>query len=144
MCSSDLIAHVLGGTLLGEVDHATQGGEVDDKAAVHAAEPGAVVRATAHGDIESSLTGDIDRGDHVGCVDALSDQTRLLVDHRVVELPSGLVIGIARSDQPAAETGAQCLCELDIGRDNSSQFLQLMSRRAPGIASAGATPDQGQ
>ena len=75
-------------------DDAAQGGEVDHQPVIHTAEPGAVVRTTAHGDVESGLTGDIDRGDHVGCVDALSDQTRLLVDHRVVELPGGVVIGI--------------------------------------------------
>src|SRR5438093_238796 len=110
-------------------DDAAQGGQVNHEPVVDTAESGTVVRATAHGDIESSLTGDIDRGDHVGCVDALSDQTRLLVDHRVVELPSSLVIGIARSDQPAAETGAQCLCELDIGRDSSSHSYLLRSDR---------------
>jgi hypothetical protein len=89
------------------------------------------VRTTAHGDIQSGFAGDVDSGDHIGCVDALGDQARPLVDHRVVELPGGVVVGIVRFDHPATEACAEYLCELHVGGNGSSHGFPPLSSRDP-------------
>ena len=82
-----------------------EGGEVDDDAVVARAQPAAVVAAAADRERQLARAGEGDRrGDVVG-VGAARDQRGPAVDHRVVDRASGLVGGIARADQRAAEAG---------------------------------------
>jgi hypothetical protein len=62
---------------------------------------------------------------------ALGDQARPLVDHRVVELPGGVVVGIVRFDHPATEACAERLCELHVGGNGSSHGFPPLSSRDP-------------
>ena len=111
-------------------DHAAQCREVDHEAVVDAPEAGTVVCATAHGDLQPRLTTDVDGGHHVGCVQALCDQARTLVDHRIEELPGGVVLSVARSNQPAPGTGAERFRQLGVGSENFGHS-SLLSRRLP-------------
>ena len=65
--------------------------QVDDEAAVDAAQATAVVTATADGEIDAGIAREPDACGDVGDVDALRDERRPLVDHGVEQSP-GVVI----------------------------------------------------
>ena len=82
-------------------------GQVDHQPVVHAAEPRPVVASAADRDFQAGLPRMADTGDHVGCVQALRDEQRPLVDHPVVERPGLVVRRVVAVDDPSAEALSQ-------------------------------------
>src|SRR5438094_6235943 len=72
--------------------------QVDDQTIVNDAEATAVVSATAHGHGESTCAPEIDGGDDVCHIAAARDQTRVSVDHAVIDLPRGGIVGVSGYD----------------------------------------------
>jgi hypothetical protein len=61
------------------------------------------VTATADGDKQIVFAREIYAADYVSDVRAPRDQTRLLVNHRIVNLASFIIIGVARLDKSASQ-----------------------------------------
>ena len=66
-------------------------GQVQHEAVVADPQARAVVAAAAHGQQQVVVAGEVDGGHHIGDIRAAGDQTRVLVDHAVVD-PSGLLV----------------------------------------------------
>jgi hypothetical protein len=101
---------------------ALQRREVDDDAVVAGAQPGAVVAAAAHREQQPVIAGEADDLGHVGGARALRDERRAAVDHRVVDLPRLVVVGVLGADQAALESGELALCRLR-GRAERAQAV---------------------
>ena len=82
-------------------------GKIDGQRIVGDAEAAGIVTAAADGDFQSAGSSECHGGDHVGHVDALGDEARLLVDHPVVDFAGVLVGGAAGLDQFSAKLGAE-------------------------------------
>ena len=100
--------------------------QVDHEPPVADAETRTVVPTPAHREEQLLLAGEGDARHHVRHVRAPRDQRGPLVDHAVVDLPSGIVGRVARGDQLAAKPRAQLL-DLRLAHRSSSCPL----RRAP-------------
>src|SRR5205809_415752 len=83
--------------------------QVDDQTIVNDAEAAAVVSATAHRHSEPTCASEIDGADDVCHIAAASDQTRISVDHALIDLPRGGTVGVSGYDQRAAQACFQIL-----------------------------------
>src|SRR5688500_2285268 len=77
--------------------------EIDHQTIITAAEAGAVVSAAADCNDEFVITAAVDGGDDLRDVATTRDESRVLVDHAVVECACVFVAGAALVDQLAAE-----------------------------------------
>ena len=91
--------------------------QVDDQSVITAAKARAVVSATANGDEQSVVASELHRADDIGCIDALRDQARPLVDHAVVEAAYFVIRRVVGLDHRAAHAGDERLDGLarDVG-----------------------------
>ena len=90
-------------------DDLAQERQVADDAVVHYAQATAVVPAAAHREEEVVRAGERDRAGDVVGPGAAGDQGGPPVDHRVVDLPGLVVLGILGPDQLAAEARSELL-----------------------------------
>ena len=95
------------GPRIGIHPHAAHAREVDDEPVVDAAQTAAVVAPAADGDVEALLASEPHRGDHVGDVAAPDDHRRVLVDHRVVQRASVVVVAVSGDEHVAANIAAE-------------------------------------
>ena len=94
---------------LGVDDHLAQQRQVADDAVVHHAQATAVVPAAAHREEEVVRAGERDRAGDVVGPGAAGDQGGAPVDHRVVDLPGLVVLGILGPDQLATKARSELL-----------------------------------
>ena len=96
-----------GRTSLGIDMHPGHRRQIDQHAAVDRRQPGNVVAATAHGDIELMLTRHSDRVDDVADAAAARNDSRTLVDEAVVDLPGFFVGRIGRPQKLSRERSSE-------------------------------------
>src|SRR5579884_2563860 len=73
--------------------------EIDNHAIIAGPQARTTMPATAYGQRQILLAGEVDRCDHVGHIRTANDQRRVPVDHAIVDLPRLLVAIIAETQQ---------------------------------------------
>jgi len=100
--------HLTPGSARGGIDaDAFHRGEIDEQSAVADAVAREAVSAAAHRDLQSMRPRKIDGSDDIGCAAAAGDQSRPPVDHAVPNLACRVVGVVTRTQQCAAQTGAE-------------------------------------
>ncbi len=89
--------------------------QVDHDSAVADPVAGVRVTATAHGERQAGLAGELDRPLDIGCIGDPHDERRMAVDAADEDSPRRVVAGVARTDHLARQFGAQ-LVDGDRGR----------------------------
>ena len=87
--------------------HSLHRREIDDDTVIAHGSAGDVVTASSHRNHELAFAREPDRGDDVGDAGAARDESRAAIDRSIPDAPRGVVWGIARAYQLAAEVPLQ-------------------------------------